>query len=267
MTRILFNCDDLGKNRAVNGAILKAHRDGVLGSASLMVTGEALDEAIAIAKSNSKLKVGLHLVLSEATPALPREKVLRLVADDGNFFSDPAVAGIRLAWDGQARAQAAAEIEAQFRKFMETGINPAHVDGHHHLHMHPFIFRECSKWAAHFKFPRIRIAREWGEPLPPRRDGRAFAAKIFRHFIFRSLCGFAGRTARRNGLQFLQGVLGLWESGRMSESYLLQSLPLLPEGDWEVYVHVGGDGCEEELEGMLSPRVREMLEKRGIGPL
>ena len=56
MLRLLFNCDDFGRTPEINAAVLKAHREGVLGSASLMVTGAALDEAVEIARANPSLR-------------------------------------------------------------------------------------------------------------------------------------------------------------------------------------------------------------------
>ncbi len=267
MTRILFNCDDFGKTAEVNAAVLQAHREGVLRSASLMVTGGALDAAVDIAKANPSLKVGLHLALSDATPVLPREQIPDLTDSDGRFFSDPAVMGMRMAFCWRTRAQAAMEIVAQFERFITTGLKPAHVDGHHHLHMHPFVFRECVQWSERLGFARIRVVREAAGLLPPRRDGSLFAAKFVRHLTFLALAAGCERFLVSSRLEKLDGVLGLWETGRMSEEYLLEAIPQLPPGDWEIYNHVGAEGAGEELKAMLSPSLKRLLEERKIACL
>ena len=41
MVQIVLNADDFGASAAINAAIIRAHRQGVLTSASLMVTGDA----------------------------------------------------------------------------------------------------------------------------------------------------------------------------------------------------------------------------------
>ncbi len=259
MVRLLFHSDDFGKTREVNAAILQAHTEGVLSSGSLMVTGEAFKEAVDLAKSHPRLKVGLHLALSQARPVLPPEKIPALVTPDGCFPADPAVAGMRLACCAQARTQATAEITAQFEAFSATGLPFAHVDGHHHLHMHPFLFGQCLHHAQRLGIPRIRVVREFGNPLPPRRDRQGFASKLARHFTFLALAWAADRRLLGTSIQKLNGVLGLWETGRMSEAYLLRAIPKIPSGDWEVYAHIGSEGCDEELHAFLSPVIRARL--------
>ncbi len=266
MKRILFNCDDFGKRPEVNAAILQAHREGVLGSASLMLTGAACSEAVEIARANPSLKVGLHLVLCNEKPLLKMDQIPELIDGNGDLL-DPTRLGVRLVLSCKARAQAAAEIKAQFESFIATGLSPYHIDGHHHLHMHPFIFKECIRWAEKFEFRRIRVAREFGDPLPPRRDFKSFLAKCVCHLTFIGLSAACDRFLVRSSLQVLDGVLGLWETGRMSEEYLLSSIPQLPVGDWEVYMHVGSQGSEEELPALLSPKLKSLLREQKIGCL
>jgi chitin disaccharide deacetylase len=259
VTKILFNCDDFGKSHRVNQAILRAHREGVLGSASLMVTGEALQEAVEIAKENPRLKVGLHLALSEVKPALAPEQIPDLVEPTGCFPSDPGKSGIRIAFNSKARIQAAKEIEAQFQRFKATGLTPAHVDGHHHLHMHPWIFSECLRWGEALGFQRIRVVQEFADPFPPRRDSQQFSAKLARHLVFIALSMGCRQLLVGKNLESFDGVLGLWETGRMSEDYLLSAIPQLPSGRWEVYNHIGSEDCEVELQAMLSERVKKLV--------
>ena len=50
---IIVNGDDFGLSFGLNRAIIEAHERGVLTSASLMVTGQAFDEAVALAQASS----------------------------------------------------------------------------------------------------------------------------------------------------------------------------------------------------------------------
>src|SRR5206468_4073876 len=61
---LVVSGDDFGAAPEVNAAIVRAHRDGILTSASLMVTGDAVEEAVALARAHPRLAVGLHLVLA-----------------------------------------------------------------------------------------------------------------------------------------------------------------------------------------------------------
>ena len=60
---VIINGDDFGISHGVNQAIIEAHQRGILTSTSLMVTGDACEEAVALARTHPRLAVGLHLVL------------------------------------------------------------------------------------------------------------------------------------------------------------------------------------------------------------
>ena len=60
--RLIVNADDFGRSHAINQAVIRAHREGILTTASLMVNESAADEAVALARENPDLGVGLHLV-------------------------------------------------------------------------------------------------------------------------------------------------------------------------------------------------------------
>src|SRR5262245_41291022 len=60
--RVIINADDFGASEEVNEAVIRAYKEGVLTSASLMVTGQAFDQAVRLANENPGLAVGIHLV-------------------------------------------------------------------------------------------------------------------------------------------------------------------------------------------------------------
>ena len=53
MAQLIVTGDDFGLSPAVNQAIVEAHEQGLLTSASLMVSGRAASEAIALADRKS----------------------------------------------------------------------------------------------------------------------------------------------------------------------------------------------------------------------
>jgi hypothetical protein len=71
LKQVIFKADDFGLSPAVNAGIELAHRDGVLDAASLMVGAAAAAEAVACARRNPTLKVGLHLVVVANRAVLP----------------------------------------------------------------------------------------------------------------------------------------------------------------------------------------------------
>ena len=77
----------------INEAIERAHREGILTAASLMVAAPAAADAMARARRTPSLRVGLHVVVARGAPALPREEIRALVDADGKDAG--VVIGIR----------------------------------------------------------------------------------------------------------------------------------------------------------------------------
>src|SRR5882672_920508 len=127
--RLIVNADDFGRSRSINAAVIRAHREGILTSASLMVNEEAGDEAVALAKDHPQLGVGLHLTLLCGHSALPGRSIPGLVNGRREFGNHPAGAGFRYFAARKLREQLRDEIAAQFEKFRDTGLPLDHVNG------------------------------------------------------------------------------------------------------------------------------------------
>src|SRR5438128_6027437 len=91
--RLIVNADDFGMSEAVNEAIIRAHREGVLTSTSLMVTGDAAEQAVRLAKENPGLAVGIHLVAVMGRSVLPHSEIPTLVDEAQSFSNNPTAAG------------------------------------------------------------------------------------------------------------------------------------------------------------------------------
>src|SRR5664279_146259 len=113
--RLIVNADDFGRSASINQAVIRAHRDGILTTASLMVNEPACEEAVALARENPKLGVGLHLTLLCGRSALPPEQIPGLVDAGGEFTSNPAGAGFRYFFRRSLREPLRREIHAQFQ--------------------------------------------------------------------------------------------------------------------------------------------------------
>src|SRR5262245_33982288 len=87
--RLIVNADDFGRSHSINEAVIRAHREGILTSASLMVNETSCSEAVSMAKQNPNLGVGLHLTLLMGHSALPQREIPGLVNERGEFLDDP----------------------------------------------------------------------------------------------------------------------------------------------------------------------------------
>src|ERR1700757_2351877 len=108
--RLIVNADDFGLSPSVNQAVIRAHREGVLTTASLMVNEPGFQEAVALARQNPRFGVGLHLTLSHGHSALPPEKIPGLVNELGEFSNEPTATGMRYFMRGELHGPLQREI-------------------------------------------------------------------------------------------------------------------------------------------------------------
>ncbi len=271
---IIINGDDFGFSHGVNHAIIKAHEQGVLTSTSLMVTGDAAEEAVTLAQSRPNLAVGLHLVLVCGKSVLPSTKIPHLVDSFGNFLSDSLQAGLRYQFSRAARRELRLEIRAQLEKFRATGLKLSHVDGHLHLHSHPVILGILTELAEEFEIKVMRLPSEELR-FTLKLDKSDFATKLVSSFVFAGLRLYGEGLLRSNSIYFCDRVYGLLQSGGMNEDYLQGLLPQIQDNIVEIYSHPAvafpdeplngplGAG-EVELAACLSDLVRELIVKNNF---
>ncbi len=273
----MVTADDFGFSHGVNQAILRAHRDGIVTSTSLMVTGDAAAEAVAIARANPDLAVGLHLVVVSGRAALAPEEIPALVDARGLFRGGPVGIGLRYQLSRAARTQLRREIREQLVRFRETGLPLAHVDGHLHMHLHPAVLSCLVEVSEEFGIPAIRVPHEelgWNLAF----DSRSAARKALWSLIFARLRRHAESRLKPAGIALCDRVYGLLQTGRVSEDYLLDLFRRLSgatAATVELYGHPdaslpgeplnGPPGAgARELEAMLSPRVRRAVAEAGF---
>ena len=260
--RLVVTADDFGAAEPVNEAVDRAHRDGILTAASLMVAGPAAADAVRRARASPGLRVGLHLTLVEGRPMLPGEQVSLLVNADGGFRTDMAAAGARMFFDPVARRQLAAEIEAQFAAFAATGLPLDHVNAHKHFHLHPTIGALI-----------VRIGRRYGlsavrSPMEPLSVIRKLepASATFGAGVMSAFARLTAMRFRRAGLLVPDQVFGLAWTGAMTSERLAALIRGLPPGLSEIYLHPGLNGefagaaagyrYAEEFAALVDPEVR-----------
>ena len=250
--RLIVTADDFGLHPAVNHAVERGFREGVLRAASLMVTAPAVADAVARAKRLPGLAVGLHLVLADGQSALPPSQIPELVDARGRFGDDMVRDGFRFFFLPYVRRQLEAEIRAQFEAFAATGLPLDHVNAHKHFHLHPTVLSLILSIGRDYGLRAVRWPAEpgsgpWLKPW--------LALMRFR--------------LRRAGMRTNDHVFGIRQTGAMDEQALLDVLRRLPRGLSELYLHPATHGeltptmahyrHADELAALLSPRVRRAV--------
>jgi chitin disaccharide deacetylase len=268
--RLIISADDFGLSESVNEAVERAHRDGMLGAASLMVAGPAAADAVRRAQRLPNLRVGLHLAVIEGPAVLPPVQSPDLIDSHGQFPSDQIRLGIDYFFRPGVRRQLAAEVRAQFDAFAATGLPLDHANAHKHMHLHPTVGRLLIQIGRDFGLRAVRIPAE-----PP----AALAACGMRpsagsHALFHWTSVLRGQASRA-GLLTNDYCFGIAWSGQMTAERVRQLAARIPDGLSEIYFHPASrtDTAlsalmpdyrhEDELATLLDPAVRKALEAVG----
>lgn len=259
MKRLVITADDFGASREINEAVERAHTDGVLTAASLMVGEPAARDAVERACALPRLGVGLHVALTNALPVLPRERVPDLVDARGAFDSRLVRAGVRYFALPKVRSQLRAEIRAQFEAFAATGLVLDHVDAHNHMHVHPTVLSMILEVGREFGMKAMRVPVE-----PPTLSASAVANA----FVVTPWAALLRARLRRARIVTNDAVFGLNDTGRLDEARLVAILARLPDGLCEVYCHPSrsneGYARTTELDALLSPHVRDAIARANV---
>ena len=259
--RVIVTADDFGLSTEVNEAVERAHREGILSTASLMVAAPASADAIRRARELPALHVGLHVVLVNGRPALPPECVPDLVDTGGNLPSNLAGAGVKFFFNPRARRQLALEIRAQFEAFKASGLVLDHLNAQNHMHVHPTVLGLILRIGPDFGLRAVRIPREpFGASW---RSARSNLAARLANAIFLApwLTAMAYRV-RRAGLAANDYVFGMNDTGHMEAGRVLAIVEQLPGGVSELYFHPSAG--DAEAAALIDPAVVRSLRAPGI---
>lgn len=191
----IFNADDFGISKGVNAAIVKAHREGILNSASLMINQKYATEAVKLAKEMPELEMGLHVNLTNEYPAASAQEIPLLVDGQGKL-KNGFVNLLLLSFfkPRQLRLQVEIEMRAQIAKYLTTGLPLQHLDSHRHVHMIPQIFKTMRKLQKEFEVPRIRVMNEniFNTLKYNHNKSWLFDGALIKYVLLRFLCWWNG---------------------------------------------------------------------------
>ena len=270
--QLIVNADDYGRSSGVSRGILRAHREGIVTSTTVMINQAGVGAQLAEALACPDLGIGLHLVFSSWRPVLPANEIPGLVDEEGAFFDQHSL------W---ARAeeipveQLEAELRAQVRQFQAlAGRLPDHLDCHHFVHLYPPFFQVYADLAAEVGLP-LRVPfpaeTEFDRAVQTLSFLEGFPRDLVRGMIVTNSAQIQSRRLAHPG-HFIATFFG---SEALTLDFLLGILDTLPEGVSELMCHPGYDDPdltyssyqaerEKELALLIHPAVRECIEQRDI---
>jgi predicted glycoside hydrolase/deacetylase ChbG (UPF0249 family) len=157
--RLVINADDFGLTKGVSAGIVEAMRRGAVCSTSAMVCiAGALDNLREWASPVAG-RIGVHLQLTSGRPCSASEAVPSLVTESGEFPRSRK--DIRSLNVDEVRR----EWHAQMERIIRAGIEPTHIDSHHHVHRFPAAFTVYCEIARAHNIPARAVSFQMAESL------------------------------------------------------------------------------------------------------
>lgn len=143
-----LTADDWGMSRAINQGILDLARRRIVKNVSIMAEAEFVEEGLEELKKIPGIKLGLHFNLTYPAGEQCVQKPSRLFA---NWIFSSKEKKQKL------KKQAIDAIKNQLRVLQKLGIQPAYMDGHHHIHILPGFISLAAPVLKVYGVQRIRV--------------------------------------------------------------------------------------------------------------
>ena len=144
MKRLIVNADDFGYSSDINRGIITAHKNGVVTTASIIVTKQSFQEAIDLVKKNPKLATGIHFDLDRFFNVDHEKGVV------GEYITPQP-----------SSVEVASEMRKQIKLLKSTGVALGHITSHHHAHLRREILPVVCSIAQEYNIRAIRFFRKF----------------------------------------------------------------------------------------------------------
>jgi predicted glycoside hydrolase/deacetylase ChbG (UPF0249 family) len=258
--RLVVNADGFGGDPAITAGTLRAHREGIVTSTSVIgncADPDAIRAQLALVPA---LGIGVHLALTGGASVARPSTVRSLLGPDEKFPSE--VSEVFLSW---AKAQPRAdeierEFDAQVARLRDTGLAIDHLSTCHHVGFLPVVGHAVEAVARRHGIAGVRTAVE--------RPTLAWLTEVRRSLTTAALAGLAWFNRRQMGaLRHGPKTWGYFERGRLDEIRIIEILGRLDPGIHELICAPRESDTPAEQDEMIalsSSRVRAGLARRGI---
>jgi hopanoid biosynthesis associated protein HpnK len=280
MKRLIVTADDFGLTDRVNQAVQQTHRQGVVTTASLMVTTAGFDGAVDIARSDPGLDVGLHLNLTEGQPVSPYSRIPSLANPSGFIYKHPSRLAAALILGRVSSRDLEVEIRAQIEKAVAARIQVTHLDGHKHSYAIPGVLHLLARILPEYGIHAIRSVKESVPRLLALLRRHGWNRQIALQYGFGKTLSMAWTLSgfrRKSRLLTPQQFYGVTQTGFLDLQAFEDILRGCDDGINEVMCHPGfvDDDLrrtptrllaqrQRELDLLTSSELREAIRRAGI---
>ena len=275
--KLIVTADDLGLSPLITDGIFRAHREGIVTAAALLVNAPGTDDAVAKVHAYPELQIGLHLGVVEGHSLLDRHSS---ITDSNSYFGDDKICLHRHWKPFLARYFSGAldlreieqEFEVQILKFMTFFPSIPFLNSTQHLHILPGVSEVVIRLCKKYQIKNVRVPSS----MVPESSG------LLRRLIgipyrllgarFRVLC-------RRAGIGHADHFAGFFRCGHQDVESIQKMISQFSEGVTELMLHPAFDDLAlrqkmpwaytdfewvSEMEAACSPLVRERLTTESV---
>lgn len=272
--QLIVNADDFGRHPLIDRAVAQGVERGLIRSATVMVTGAAFADAVALARRTPELGMGIHFTLVNAKPVLPPAQIPSLVDPrTGELYPDHGVF-VKRFLQGKIRLQdVQRECTAQLDRFLDTGLVPTHGDSHQHMHVLPGIIDVIIGLCLDHGIPALRIP---AIPVSLAATRPSNLGEQVGRLGLHVLAERARKKARVAGLLVPDHFGGIVAGEAVDKRALRTILLQLGEGTTEIMIHPGTDNkilipatqWDHDFEGELAAatdlEILDLVREQGI---
>jgi predicted glycoside hydrolase/deacetylase ChbG (UPF0249 family) len=262
---LVVNADDYGLTDGVSQGILRAHREGIVTSTSVLALAPGFSTSGKWLAEEEGLGVGVHLALvGEDPPLLSAGEVPTLVDRRGRLATNWRAFLARAGARRIDPADVARELRAQLEAVRGLGLTITHLDSHQHLHLWPLVRDVVLDLAVAEGIRAVRVPR---------------STTAFPGTGVNVLARELARRAADRGLAFPQQAAGVDEAGRMDGGRIAAALDRLARSGAatvELSAHPGspedearsryrwGYAWDDELAALVAPEARAEVQRHGF---
>jgi predicted glycoside hydrolase/deacetylase ChbG (UPF0249 family) len=241
--RLIINADDFGLTPGVNRAIAELHDAGAVMSATLMATGPAFDDAVALALARPTLGVGCHIVLVDGTPVSDPSTIPTLLGPEKNqdrstFRSSLGDFALGVLRGAIRQDDIQREALAQIQKLQRAGVTRP-------------IIRALEQSG-------IRCIRNPFEPRWSASLGGSTRRSLFVRALGPGRRRFeASPPIASHRILTTRGTIGISATGHLNSTTLNALLQSIPDGTWELVCHPGYNDSDLDV---ITTRLRSERE-------
>ena len=250
---IQLHADDIGRSENINSTIFQSIDKGIVRGVSILVGQKYSLKAIKKLKRR-RVKMRLHLNLTEGLPSAKHEIQSDLIDQNGNFsmdFFSLFFAPLKFGFQ-KLKKDISKEINEQIKIYKKAlNLKKFSLDGHNHIHCIPWISSIMLKLGQKHKLKEIRIPREKFIISRKRNIFKLFFYINIIKFILLNILSFnLIKKAEKRGIFCQMNFIGILDTGHMNFSSIKKGLEFYKAKKnqelVEILIHPGASKLKEK---------------------